>query len=57
MDEEKILVIIKGEDKTKEIESLSENNGKSICVKFYNKQTIYMPNRKNVIIKEASESI
>ena len=31
MDEEKVLVIIKGEDKTKEIEYLSENNNKKFA--------------------------
>ena len=57
MDEEKILVIIKGEDKTKEIEYLSENNNKKINVKFYNKETTYQYNEKNVIIKEQAEKI
>lgn len=46
MDEEKVLVIIKGEDKTKEIEYLSENNNKKINVKFYNKETTYQYNEK-----------
>lgn len=57
MDEEKVLVIIKGEDKTKEIEYLSENNNKKINVKFYNKETTYQYNEKNVIIKEQAEKI
>ena len=57
MDEEKILVIIKGEDKTKEIEYLSENNNKKIDVKFYNEEKIYQYNQKNIIIKERSENI
>ena len=57
MDEEKILVIIKGEDKTKEIEHLSENNNKKIEVKFYNEEKIYQYNQKNIIIKKQSENI
>lgn len=57
MDEEKILVIIKGEDKTKEIEYLSENNNKKIDVKFYNEEKIYQYNQKNIMIKERFENI
>ena len=54
---EKILVIIKGEDKTKEIEFLSKNNDRRIKVKFYNEEKIYQYSQKNIIIKEQYENI
>ena len=57
MNEEKILVIIKGEDKTKEIEYISETDNKKINIKFKNEEKIYKYNEKNIIIKEKTEYI
>ncbi len=52
MNEEKILIILKGEDKTKDIEYFSKLNNKKIEIKFYNKEDKYAYNETNVIIKE-----
>ncbi len=53
MDEEKILVILKGEDKTKDIEHFSQcdNDGK-INIKFYKNKQEYPYSKINVIVKE-----
>ena len=57
MNEEEILIILKGEDKTKEVEYYSEVNNKKINVKFFNKEDIYPYNKANVLIIEEHENI
>lgn len=57
MDEEKVLIILKGEDKTKEIEYYSEINDEKINIKFFNKEEAYSYNKSNVLIIEESEDI
>ena len=52
MDEEKILVILKGEDKTKDTEYFSKCNNGKIKIKFYKNEQEYTYNEINVIIKE-----
>ena len=49
MDEEKILILLKGEDKTTQIENFTINNDET-KIKFYNKETIYPYSSENVII-------
>lgn len=36
MDEEEILILLKGEDKTKDVEYLSQDNNRIINIKFLN---------------------
>ena len=57
MNEEEILIVLKGQDKTKEIEYFSENNNGKITVKFYNKEQKYPYGKSNVIIKKNPEII
>ncbi len=57
MDEEKILVIVKGEDKTKDIESFSQCDNGKINIKFYSNEQEYSYNKINVIIKKQSKPI
>ena len=52
MDEEKILVMLKGEDKTKDIEYFSKCNNSKIEIKFYKNTQKYTYKERNVIIKE-----
>lgn len=53
MDEEKILVLLKGEDKTKEIEKIEEiEEKKLVYVKFYNVEKIYSYGFDKIIIRE-----
>lgn len=52
MDEEKILIILKGEDKTKDAEYFSKCNNGKIKIKFYKNEQEYIYNEINVIIKE-----
>lgn len=52
MDEEKILVMLKGEDKTKDTEYFSRCNNGKIKIKFYKNEQEYAYNEKNVIIEE-----
>ena len=40
MNEEKILIIVKGEDKTTQIEQLYENNEEKIDIKYYKNEKI-----------------
>ena len=51
MNEEEILVIVKTEDKTKEIEQISQKANK-IELKFYNNEKKYLYGMEKVIIKE-----
>ena len=53
MDEEKILVMLKGGDKTKDTEYFSKCNNGKIKIKFYKNEQEYTYNEINVIIKEA----
>ncbi len=57
MDEEKILIIANGKDKTKEIEKYFENDNGKIAVKFYNKEIIYDYNPENIKIINKTEDI
>ena len=57
MNEEEVLIILKGEDKTKEIESYSEINNEKISVKFLNKDEAYLYNRSNVFVIKEPEII
>ncbi|MBR0351244.1 MAG: AAA family ATPase [Clostridia bacterium] len=57
MDEEKILVIANGEDKTKEIEFLTEKDDKTVDVKFYKSEKIYNYCLSNIIIIKEAEKI
>ena len=57
MDEEKVLIIIKGEDKTKEVEYYSKGNNEKINIKFYNNDKPYPYNKSNVSIIEEAEII
>ncbi len=57
MNEEQILIILKGEDKTKEVEYYSEVNNKKISIKFLNKEDVYLYNKSNVRIIEEHENI
>ena len=57
MNEEEILIVLKGQDKTKEIEYFSENNNGKITVKFYNQEQKYPYGKSNVIIKKNPEII
>ena len=57
MNEEEVLIILKGEDKTKEIESYSEINNEKISVKFLNKDEAYLYNRSNVLVIKEPEII
>lgn len=57
MDEEKILIIANGEDKTKEIESITENDNGIIDVKFYKNEKIYNYGCNNIKIKNNAENI
>lgn len=52
MDQEKILVILKGEDKTKDTEYFSKCDNGKIKIKFYKNRQEYTYNETNVIIKE-----
>lgn len=51
MNEEEILIIFKGEDKTKEIQQININYNR-IEIKFYNNEKIYSCSKDKVIIKE-----
>ena len=57
MDEEKILIMTNGNDKTKEIEQFSINDDRKIEIKFYNNEKIYRYNPANIIIIEKTEDI
>lgn len=57
MDEEKILVIVKGEDKTKDIEYFSQCDNGKINIKFYSNEQEYSYNKINVIIKTQPKPI
>lgn len=52
MDEEKILIILKGEDKTREIEYFTQYDSGKIDIKFYNNEQEYHYYKRNAIIKE-----
>lgn len=52
MDEEKILVMLKGEDKTKDTEYFSKYDNGKIKIKFYKNEQEYTYNEINVTIKE-----
>lgn len=52
---DKILVVINGKDRTKEIQLLNmEEDGKAIGVKFYNNKTVYTFT-KDIVVKKYSE--
>lgn len=57
MNEENVLVIAGGRDKTKEVEYFSEGNNEKIDVKFYNENKIYQYNPQNITINENAENI
>lgn len=57
MNEEKILVIINGNDKTKEVEYISTNDCGKTEIKFYNNDKIYPYNQNNVCIIEKTADI
>lgn len=57
MNEEEVLIILKGEDKTKEIEWYSETNSEKISIKFINKEDNYIYNKSNVLIIKEPEII
>ncbi len=57
MDEEKILVILKGKDKTKDVECFSQCKNQKIKIKFYKSQQEYEYSKANAIIKENPETI
>ena len=50
MNEEEILIIIKGEDKTKEIEYYLETERRKVEIKFLNQQKLYSYNQSNIEI-------
>lgn len=52
MNEEKILIIVKGEDKTTQIEQLYENNEEKIDIKYYKNEKIYTYSSTNIIIRK-----
>lgn len=52
MDEEKILVIAKGEDKTKDIEYFSQCDNGEVKVKFYKSEQKYPYGKKSIKIRE-----
>ena len=57
MNEEEILIIANGEDKTKEIESIMENDNGIIDVKFYKNEKIYNYSCNNIKIIKNAENI
>lgn len=57
MDEEKILIIANGEDKTKEIESVMQKDDGTINVKFYRSEKIYNYASNNIIIRKNAQKI
>lgn len=57
MNEENILIIAGGRDKTKEVEYFTEVNNEKIDVKFYNQDKIYSYKPKNIIIRKKAEKI
>ncbi|MCI9177955.1 MAG: AAA family ATPase [Clostridia bacterium] len=57
MDEEKVLIILKGEDKTKEVEYYSGENNEKINIKFLNKEEAYSYKKSNVVILKEPEII
>ena len=57
MNEEKILVIAYGEDKTKEIELITEKDDETVDVKFYKSKKIYNYDLNNIKIIKNAESI
>lgn len=52
MDEEKILIIVKGEDKTPEIEKISKKDDEKIEIKYYKNEKIYSYSSMNIVIRE-----
>lgn len=56
MDECKTLIIIKGEDKTKDIESLNQNS-KKIKVQYKNSEKEYLYYKENVLIRKQTKNI
>ena len=57
MDEEKILIMANGKDKTKQVESFSENQYGKIEIKYYKNEKIYSYYKNNVTIIEEPEEI
>ena len=57
MDEEKVLIILKGEDKTKEVEYYSGENNEKIDIKFFNKEEAYSYKKSNAVILKEPEMI
>ncbi len=57
MDEEEILIIANGEDKTKEIESITQKENGTVDVKFYKNKKIYNYSCNNIKIKKNAENI
>ena len=57
MDEEKILIIANGEDKTKEIESIVQKENGTVNVKFYKSEKLYNYGCNNIKIKKDTENI
>lgn len=56
MDEEKILIIANGEDKTKEIEQILKQDGR-MHIKYHNNEKIYSYNACNIIVREQATII
>lgn len=56
MDEEKVLIIAKGEDKTSQIEHISQN-GKKLEIKFKSNEKIYFYTLADVVIEKSLEII
>ncbi len=52
MDEEKILIIVKGEDKTAQIEQISKKDEEKIEIKYYSNEKIYPYSSTNIVIRE-----
>lgn len=57
MNEEEILIIANGEDKTKEIESIVQKENGTVYVKFYKSEKLYNYGCNNIKIKKYTERI
>ena len=57
MDEEKILILVNGEDKTNQVEKIYTNQYGKIEIKYYKKEKIYSYYKNNIIVRDKAEEI